>query len=124
MKLILTVSGMLSLALGAIGIFLPLLPTTPFVLLAAGCFSAANPSLYRWLANTKHFGAFIQNYHGGAGVPLAIKRNALLFLWGALSLSALVFRRPLVWGVLFAVGAGVTAHILLMKTKNADEADK
>ncbi|MEL7601823.1 MAG: YbaN family protein [Bacillota bacterium] len=124
MKLILTVSGFLSLALGAVGIFLPLLPTTPFVLLAAGCFSAANPRLYRWLLNTRHFGAFIKNYRGGAGVPRAVKRDSLLFLWGTLSLSALLFRRPLVWGVLSAVGIGVTAHILLMKTADAEESDK
>ncbi len=95
MKLILTVSGLLSLALGAVGIFLPILPTTPFVLLAAGCFSAANPRLYRWLLNTRHLGAFIRNYRNGAGVSRAVKRDALLFLWGTLSFSALLFRRLL-----------------------------
>lgn len=124
MKLILTVSGLLSLALGAVGIFLPILPTTPFVLLAAGCFSAANPRLYRWLLNTRHLGAFIRNYRNGAGVSRAVKRDALLFLWGTLSFSALLFRRPLVWGILCAVGIGVTTHILLMKTANAEESDK
>lgn len=115
--LLLRAVGFLCLAVGGVGLFVPILPTTPFVLIAAGCFAASSPKLYKWLLATRHFGPFIENYRSGTGVPRRVKRDALLFLWGTLCVSAIVFRRPLVWGILCLVGAGVTAHILLLKTR-------
>ena len=113
---LLRILGILALALGAIGVFLPLMPTTPFVLLAAACFAASSPKLYAWLLRNKRFGPFIQNYRSGCGVPKRRKREAILFLWGTLCVSAAVFRKPLVWGILLLVGSCVTLHLVLMKT--------
>lgn len=109
--------GMLCLVVGAVGALVPVLPTTPFVLLAAGCFGTSSPRLYGWLANTRYFGAFLENYKTGGGVPRRVKARSLVFLWGMLALSVLVTRSLPLVVFLTLVGAGVSAHILLMRTK-------
>ena len=114
------VCGFLSLAIGTLGLFLPILPTTPFVLLAAGCFAASNDSIYRWLEKSKHFGSFIKNYHNKTCIPRSVKRDTLLFLWFTLACSALLSKRPLVWGILVVVGIGVTTHIVLLKSADPE----
>lgn len=109
--------GFLCLAVGAVGVALPVLPTTPFVLLAAGCFGSSSPKLYGWLARSRCFGAFLANYRDRSGLPTGVKARALAFLWGMLALSVLL-TRSLHLGIFLAlVGVGVTAHILLIKTK-------
>ena len=62
MKILLTILGLLSLTLGVIGIFVPLLPTTPFLLLAATCFLKSSKTLYEKLINSKHLGQYIRDY--------------------------------------------------------------
>lgn len=114
------ICGALALSLGAIGLVLPILPTTPFVLVAAACFCTASPRLYNRLAASRYFGEYISNYREKTGVSKATKRNGLLFLWGMLLLSAIIFRRPLVWAILLAVGAAVTAHILLLRKRDTN----
>lgn len=109
--------GGLCLILGAIGIFIPVFPTTPFVLLAAGCFGGSSPALYNWLAQTRYFGAYIRNYKTGAGVEKTIKLQSLLFLWGMLGISIVLVDPVWVKCLLVLIGAAVTAHILLLKTK-------
>ncbi len=115
-NLLLRIAGVLSIALGILGIILPILPTTPFILLAASCFAASSPGLYAWLIRNKHLGPFVQNYRQGCGVPKKRKREAILFLWGTLCVSAAIFRQPVVWGILLLAGIGVTLHLLLIKT--------
>ena len=112
--------GFLSLAIGTLGLFLPILPTTPFVLLAASCFAASSGKVYGWLEKSKHFGPFIKNYRNKSGVPRSVKRDTLLFLWSTLVCSALLCARPLVWGILIAVGIGVTTHIILLKSADPE----
>lgn len=115
-NLLLRIAGILCIGLGILGIILPILPTTPFALLAASCFAASSPRLYAWLIRSKHLGPFIENYRHGGGVPKKRKREAILFLWGTLCVSAAIFRQPLVWGILLLAGSGVTLHLLLIKT--------
>ena len=117
MKVLLTCAGILFLALGAVGAFLPVLPTTPFVLLAAACFGSASPKLYHRLARTRFFGPFIENYREKKGVPMRTKALALCSLWPLLILSMVLTRK--LWAILLLtlVGAAVTAHILLIKTR-------
>ena len=62
MKVLLIGVGFLLLGLGAVGVFIPVLPTTPFVLLVATCFGSASPKMYKWLAETRFFGQFVENY--------------------------------------------------------------
>jgi len=77
-KLVLIVSGTFFLGLGITGIFLPLLPATPFILLAALCYARNSKKLYNWLVNNGWFGNYIKNYREGKG----IFRIALWFIFG------------------------------------------
>ncbi|MDR1558562.1 MAG: YbaN family protein [Clostridiales bacterium] len=113
-RVFLITAGLLSLSAGAVGIALPILPTTPFVILAAACFGMSSPRLYHWLANTKYFGEYIRHYREKSVISAQARRTGIAALWLMLSISAIVFRRPLVWLILGLVGVSVTAHILLI----------
>ncbi len=91
MKALLIVVGWLSIALGAIGLFLPILPTTPFILLAAACFAKSSPRFHAWLLRNKTFGPLIQNWQQHRAVPRHAKRMAIITILvsGALSLYLL-----------------------------------
>ena len=117
MKILSIGAGFLLLALGAVGVFIPVLPTTPFVLLAAACFGSASPRLYRWLSGTRFFGPFIENYKNKTGVPARSKAAALAFLWPLLILSMVMSKTPWVTALLIVIGTAVTAHILFIRTK-------
>ena len=75
------ITGSISLTLGIIGMFLPLLPTTPFLLLTAACYARGSSRLHNWLLNNKLFGKYIRNYREGKGIPARSKVLALTLLW-------------------------------------------
>lgn len=81
LRYVLFAIGCLSLALGVLGIFLPILPTTPFILLAAACFARSSESFYRWITSHPRFGPMIADYLAGKGLPLKAKRLAITLLW-------------------------------------------
>jgi uncharacterized protein len=114
-------AGTLSVATGILGIFLPVLPTTPFMLLAAFCYSRSSPRCYQWLLNNRWFGAYIRNYREGRGMPLRVKTLTITALWltiGATSIYVLT-----AWwsrALLLAVAAAVTIHLLSIKTFKTD----
>ncbi|ROR30605.1 hypothetical protein EDD66_102258 [Mobilisporobacter senegalensis] len=116
-KTILFLIGCISVTLGTIGIFLPVLPTTPFVLLAAGCFSMSNKKFEERLKQNKYFGSYITNYQDKSGIPLKIKIRAIFFLWISLIISGILIQKPVIIGILAIIGTGVTIHLLLIKTK-------
>ena len=120
-KTLLIVAGVVSLTLGGIGVFLPLLPTTPFVLLAAGCFAGSSPAMHRWLCRSRFFGEYIENYRTNAGVSKSVKVRAIVFLWAGLALSAAAVHKPLVRVILAVVGICVSTHLLMMKTKDENK---
>ncbi len=116
-KSLLAMCGMVAVGLGAAGIFLPLLPTTPFLLLAAACFFRSSDRLYNWLIQHRCFGHYIRQYREHRAISRQAKIATLLLLWGTLAFSGLaVLESP--WGriLLLAVGIGVTLHVLSMKT--------
>lgn len=108
---LLVVLGFVLLAVGALGIFLPILPTTPLVLAAAGCFSG-NPKLTAWLRRSPFFADYITCYKKRKGLKKSTVIISLVFLWAMLVLS--VFRIQTVWStILFSVvGLAVTIHIV------------
>jgi uncharacterized membrane protein YbaN (DUF454 family) len=113
-------AGSAAVLLGAIGVFVPILPTTPFIILAALCFSSSSPRLYGWLARNRYFGEYIDNYRTGAGVSRRTKMNALVFLWVMLCISGFFLRdNHLILIVLLVVGICVTAHVLLLRKRNS-----
>lgn len=116
-KIILLLVGYLSVVLGIIGIFAPLLPTTPFLLLAAACFIRSSKKAHNWLLSNKLFGMHLKNYQRGEGVKLAIKVGSILFLWGTILYSIFfIVEEIIVVILLLIIAVSVTIHILLLKT--------
>ena len=116
-RFILIAVGTSSLALGIAGIFLPILPTTPFLLLAAACYARSSRRFYHWLMSNRFFGEYIKNYVERRGVPLRVKVSSLALLWITIGCSA-AFATDTLWlRILLAVIAvGVTVHILSLHT--------
>lgn len=114
-KCLLIVIGCLALAFGIIGIFLPLLPTTPFLLLAVYCFTRSSNRLYNWLIQHKIFGRYIYNYMAYRAIEPKTKLLALVFLWGTTAFSLFLLPNIYIRILLIAVGSGVTFHILSLK---------
>jgi uncharacterized protein len=113
--------GVLSLALGLLGIVLPLLPTTPFILLAAFCFARSSPRLDQWLRNHPALGKIILQFSDGKGVNKAIKAKALILIWSSLTISMLIIFK--LWSTLLlsAIGLSLTAYLLFLPTRLPEE---
>jgi len=110
--------GGVFLVLAFIGVFLPLIPTTPFLLAAAASFSRSSDRFHNWLLNNRLFGHYISDYQDKKGVPLRIKISTLVFLWVSILVSVILFTDELWLRILlFIIAAGVTIHILLIRTK-------
>jgi uncharacterized membrane protein YbaN (DUF454 family) len=116
-RCLLIAAGTISLSLGIVGIIVPILPTTPFLLLAAACYARSSPRFYDWLLNNKYLGAYIRNYLEKKGVPLKVKIFTIALLWITISLSIILISLDLVVTIiLLIVAIGVTTHILCLKT--------
>src|SRR3989339_1320998 len=116
-KILLITAGTVSVGLGILGIFLPLLPTTPFLLLAAVCYSKGSDKLYNWLLENRHFGSYIKNYREKKGIPLRAKITAIVFLNITMGYTILfVVHHFWLKVILFLIAVGVIMHISSMKT--------
>jgi uncharacterized protein len=116
-KALFTAAGLLSLGFGALGVVLPVLPTTPFVLVAAACFAKSSPKFYNALVTNRVFGPYINNYRNGTSISKKLKIGTIVFLWATLVVSAVLVHKPLIYGVLAAVGIAVTWHVLSLKPR-------
>lgn len=108
--------GWSSVALGVLGIFLPMLPTTPFLLLAAACFVRSSRRVYVWLVTHPRLGPWIRDYLDGQGIPLRAKAWAIGLMWASILLSCYLV--PLMPARLFMLTSAVlvSAYILRQKT--------
>ena len=116
-KWLLIVAGIAALGLGVTGVFVPLLPTTPFLLLAASCFFRSSERLYSWLIRHPWFGDYIRHYREHRAITLRAKVVTLLLLWGVMGYTA--FGVVAAWwmrALLGVIAVGVTIHILHLKT--------
>ncbi|MBN1937911.1 MAG: YbaN family protein [Anaerolineae bacterium] len=116
-KWLLIAIGIASLSLGLTGIFIPLLPTTPFLLLAAACFFHSSERLHVWLIHHRWLGDYIRHYREHRAITLGAKITTLCLLWGVIGYTA--FDIVTLWWVralLGIIAAGVTIHILSLKT--------
>jgi uncharacterized membrane protein YbaN (DUF454 family) len=117
-KTIYVILGSISLVLGTLGIFLPLLPTTPFYLLTAWLYMQGSEKLYCKVMNNKYFGTIVRSFQEDKSVPLRTKVITVSMLWVTILLSA--FLAISAWWLrllLFAIAIGVTIHVLSYKTK-------
>ncbi|MNQ16014.1 Inner membrane protein YbaN [compost metagenome] len=115
LRMVLLIIGWLSVVLGVIGIFVPVLPTTPFLLLAAACFVRSSRRFYLWLVEHPRLGPWIRDYLEGQGIPLKGKVYALVLMWASISLSC--FLVPLPWARGFMLTSAVLVSIYILRQK-------
>jgi uncharacterized membrane protein YbaN (DUF454 family) len=115
-RILLISCGTFFAIIGFIGIFLPLLPTTPFLLLAAACYARGSKKFYNWLITNRWFGEYIKNYREKEGIPIKTKVFAILILWITISYSIFIMDILLIRIILIVVLTGVTCHLLTIKT--------
>jgi uncharacterized membrane protein YbaN (DUF454 family) len=119
----LAVAGTIFTAIGILGIFLPILPTTPFLLLAALCYALSSERLYYRLINNRLLGAYIRNYIEGTGMPFKTKLFTISLLWITIGLTIwLGTENFIIRAVLVAVASGVTLHIIRIRKRKTDPA--
>jgi hypothetical protein len=123
-RTLLILGGTICLVLGVVGMFLPVLPTTPFLLLAAYCYARSSQRFYDWLLTNRWFGEYIRNYREGRGIPLKQKVLTIVLLWVTIAYAA-GFVLPQWWLRLILVGiaSGVTIHLIQTKTYKAEAND-
>ena len=116
-RILLIIAGTLSVGLGILGIFVPVLPTTPFLLLAAACYARSSQRFYGWLLNNKWFGNCIRSYLERKGVPLKVKVLTITFLWITIGCSvAFAVQSFVIRLILVLIAIGVSLHILCIRT--------
>ena len=116
-QITLITAGTLFVGLGILGIFVPVLPTTPFLLLAAACYARSSPRFYDWLLTNRWFGSYIRNYLQGKGISLKIKIMTITLLWLTIGCSvAFAVHVFTIRIILILIAVGVTIHILTVRT--------
>ena len=104
--------GCLSIVLGVVGIFLPILPTTPFILLAAWSFARSSERFHLWLINHRRLGPIVHAWQSGEGIPRKVRNRVLLLLWFSLLSTALLLAKPWLVPVLLLVGTSTTIYLM------------
>ena len=127
MRIFLIIVGSVSLVLGILGMFLPLLPTTPFLLLSAAVWVKASPALYQWLLNHKVFGEYIRNFREHRAIPLRVKIISVSLVW--LTIGYCIFAVVDEWWwtqvLMTLLAIGISWHILSFKTlKQAENGER
>lgn len=120
MKYILIALGGIFLFLAVLGAFLPLLPTTPFLLLASACFARSSTRLHQWLRSHGTLGRYLSDFEDGRGIPLRGKILALAMMWPSMLYS---MYRVKVWPLqlmLLVIACGVTVYLLSLPTARRD----
>jgi uncharacterized membrane protein YbaN (DUF454 family) len=116
-KLAYLISGFVFVFLGVLGAFLPLLPTTIFLILASACFMKSSPRVNAWLKNNKLLGSYLRNYQDKTGLTIASKITHIAVLWIGILISAyLLTDKTATQVLLFMIAVGVTVHLVMIKT--------
>jgi uncharacterized protein len=117
-RILLLGCGFLFTFLAILGALLPILPTTPFLIVAAACFYRSSEKFYRMIMYNRYFGHYLRDYKSGMGIPLRVKIAALLFLWISTLVSVFIFI-PYLWLkiLVITIAAGVTVHLYMIRTK-------
>ena len=120
-RVLLTICGTTCVGLGLLGVFLPVLPTTPFLLLAAVCYARSSERFYHWLMTNRWCGAYIRHYREGNGITLKHKVLTLVLLWLTIGYAA-GFAVSWWWLrlILLGIALGVTWHLVAIRTYNPE----
>jgi uncharacterized membrane protein YbaN (DUF454 family) len=123
-KVILLSCGFLCLALGGIGVFIPVLPTTPFVLVAAACFSVS-PPIQKRIYRIKFFREYLDSYKKGTPIDVKTRIVSISALWVMLIASMIIARKMIMFIILPIIGIAVTIHLLTIgRSKRVKELSK
>jgi uncharacterized membrane protein YbaN (DUF454 family) len=116
-RTILLAGGWFFTFLAFVGLLLPLVPTTPFLLAAAACFYRSSDRFYNWIMNNRYFGHYLREYQSGRGIPMRVKILTLTFTWTSTLVSVLFFV-PWLWLkiMLVTISLAVTIHLIRIKT--------
>lgn len=106
-RLILLACAWVSFGLGVLGVFVPLLPTTPFILLATFLFSKSSTRWHTWVKSTRVYKNYVEAFFEAGGIPPATKARILLISFTVLGISAFMVQQPLAWGILICVAIGL-----------------
>jgi len=120
-KWLLLSAGLTAVGLGVAGVFVPLLPTTPFLLLAAACFARSSDRHYEWLLNHRWMGAYVRNYREHRATTRRVKVITMVLLWGSIGYAAIAVADGWVVRVLLlSIAVGVTIHVLSLRVVTGD----
>lgn len=118
----LMISGFTLIGIGILGMFLPLLPTTIFLILAAWCFAKSSERFHFWIHHNRWFGKYLRDYRRGDGMPLRSKIISLIMLWAGILISGVLLTDNLYIRILLAaVAIGVTWHLASIKTAEKND---
>jgi len=112
LKLVLIILGTISLFLGILGIFIPGLPTTPFILLTAGLYARSSEKLYRQLLINKYLGPFISDFRKNKGLNIQTKIYSIILMWTMIFVSAYFFMNTLMPRIIL-VTAGIVGTVVM-----------
>jgi uncharacterized membrane protein YbaN (DUF454 family) len=116
-RIILIIAGSFFVGLAFLGILLPIMPTVPFLLLAAACYVRSSEKLYRWLVENRWLGNYMRNYREGKGIPLRGKILSVSLIWLTIGFSVLfIVHIDLMRILLILIALGVSIYILSIKT--------
>ena len=119
-KKIIFIVGIVSLCLGIVGIFIPLLPTTPFLLLSAASFTRSSEKMYLWLMEHPWFGKYIREFQENKSIPLSTKVFSIGMLWITILLSVIFAVKSIYFrAALIVIAVLVSVHILRYKTSRS-----
>lgn len=119
MNIVLFLIGSVCALLGFIGIFIPIWPTTPFLIIASLCYVRSSEKAYQYLYHHKHFGAYLQHYYTKQGILRKEKIKAYIFLWISISISLFLTKSSVMNIMLIGILLCVTIHIMCIKTREA-----
>ena len=115
-KILFNIAGTICVILGVAGVFLPLLPATPFFLLASACYFRGSDRLHAWLINHPYIGPYIRNFRDHRGMPRRAKIYTLVLLWLSIGFSIWMVEILPVRIMLVVIAAIATTMILKMRT--------
>lgn len=119
-KLLFNVLGTIFVGLGIAGIILPLVPATPFLLLASACYLRGSDRLHDWLMNHRLMGPYLRNFKEHRAMPMGAKIGTIAVLWTSVAFSAYAIERIHVQIILVLIAIGTTTYILRMRTLGRD----